>query len=289
MPIWLKKHKECDKMQKNAPEEELEQEEVSVEATHTSLTDTVKSEFSKFLQIRFEPSKDLAVMILSYLAVVATMYTAFQIVTTASVALNFILFGPVTLVVLGIIVPILYNSHVRNRPLSATGISKKYWIPSVVIGIAMGVFTYMGTLATITLPPFSQLLPVVLMAMSVGLFEAVFFRGWIQLTLEKAFGAIPAILIAPVFYSLYHIGYGMTMQEIWFLYLLGISFAVVFRITKNILILWPFYTWIGGLYTNLSEGLALPFEASYGFINVLVWSIVIIAILYKKIPSEQVD
>ena len=257
--------------------------------TKQSLEDTAKEEFKEFLQLRFKPSKDLVVLIVSYIAVVGTLYTAFQIVTTTNVALNFILYGPVTLMLLGIFVPILYNSYIQKRPFSDTGITKKYWVLSLIIGISMGIITYLGTLATITLPPFSQFFPLALMALSVGLFEAIFFRGWIQLTLERSFGAIPAIVIAPAFYSFYHIGYGMTLGELGFLYLLGISFAIAFRVTKNILVLWPFYTWIGGLYTNISEGLIIPFEASYGFINVLVWTIVITAVLYRKLQPKESD
>jgi hypothetical protein len=253
------------------------------------LQETLKTELREFLEFRFKPSKDLAVLILSYFAVIGTLYTAFQIVTTSNIALNFILYGPFTLMFLGIFVPVLYNSYIQKRPFSATGITKKYWVQSLIIGIAMGIITYQGTLATITPPPLSQLFPLVLMALTVGLFEAVFFRGWIQLILERSFGAIPAVLIAPAFYSLYHIGYGMTLGEMWFLYILGISFAVAFRVTKNILVLWPFYTWIGGLYTNISEGLIIPFEASYGFINILVWTIVILAVIYRKLNTQSTD
>ncbi len=257
--------------------------------TKQSMTHTVKDEFNEFLQFRFKPTRDLVVLFVSYITVITTLFVAFQVVTTANVALNFILYGPVTLSFLGIFVPVLYNSYLQKRPFSATGITRKYWIQSLIIGVVMGIITFQGTLATITLPPFSQLSPLVLMALSVGLFEAVFFRGWIQLTLERSFGAIPAILIAPAFYSLYHIGYGMTLEEMWFLYILGISFAVAFRVTKNILVLWPFYTWIGGLYTNISEGLIIPFEASYGFINILVWTIVILAFLYYKMKNQWTE
>ena len=276
-------------MQKSPLDEQSKLEPHPLDGTKQSLVDIAKEELQEFLKLRFLPSKDLVILFISYIAVVATLYTAFQIVTTTNVALNFILYGPVTLMFLGIFVPILYNSYIQKRAFSDTGITKKYWILSLTIGISMGIITYLGTLATITLPPFSQLFPLVLMALSVGLFEAIFFRGWIQLTLERSFGAIPAIIIAPAFYSLYHIGYGMTLGDLWFLYTLGISFAIAFRVTKNILVLWPFYTWIGGLYTNISEGLILPFEASYGFINVLVWTIVILAILYHKIQPKDRD
>ncbi len=282
-------HPESDTIQEEVIEERPEPERSTLVDTKRPLKDTAKEEFKEFLEFRFRPSRDLVALFLSYMTVVATLFVAFKVVTTANVAFNFILYGPVTLMFLGIFVPVLYNSYLQKRPFSATGITRKYWILSLVIGVVMGAITYQGTLATITLPAFSQLFPLILMALSVGLFEAIFFRGWIQLTLERSFGAIPAVVIAPAFYSLYHIGYGMTLGELWFLYALGISFAIAFRVTKNILVLWPFYTWIGGLHTNITEGLIIPFEASYGFINILVWTIVILAILCRKLQTQRTE
>jgi hypothetical protein len=58
----------------------------------------------------------------------------------------------------------------------------------------------------------------------------------------------------------------MNLAEMFFLFGLGLTFAAFFRLTKSIFVLWPFYTPIGGLYTNLSEGLSMPFEATYGFL-----------------------
>jgi len=34
-------------------------------------------------------------------------------------------------------------------------------------------------------------------------------------------------------------------------------------------VLWPFYTPVGGLYNSLTDGLSMPFEATYGFVLVL--------------------
>jgi hypothetical protein len=127
------------------------------------------------------------------------------------------------------------------------------------------------------------------MSLTVGLFEAIFFRGWIQLGLERAFGTIPAIVLGAFFYSLYHIGYGMNISEIWFLFTLGLQFAIAFRITKNILVLWPFYTWIGGLFTNITDGLVLPFEATYGFM--IIMTLMLISIfgskMYRSINKKR--
>jgi membrane protease YdiL (CAAX protease family) len=247
-----------------------------------SISKIFKQELEEFLEFRWQLSSDLIVVIISYLLVIGCFYTAFQIITTENVAANFILYGPTGLLLLGVVLPIAFNSLARKRPLSETGITRKYWITSLILGIVFGTITYMGTLATITLPPLEELFPLVMMALTVGLFESIFFRGWVQLRFEKAFGAIPAIPIAAAFYSLYHVGYGMNLDELWFLFLLGLSFAIAFRITKNVLVLWPFYTWLGGLFTNLSEGLSIPFEASYGFVNVLAWMLIIIGIISWK-------
>ncbi len=40
---------------------------------------------------------------------------------------------------------------------------------------------------------------------------------------------------------------------------------VLFRMTKFVYLLWPFYTPKGSIYTNLADELTLPFEATYGF------------------------
>lgn len=226
-------------------------------------------------------------MAVSYLALVTCLYVAFRVVTTTNVALNFILYGPVSMLMLGVVLPVVYNSVVRKRPMSATGITSSNVALSLGLGIVFGANTYMNTLNKMTLPPPTELLPLAVMAVTVGLFESVFFRGWVQLRLEDAFGAIPAIVLGAGLYSLYHIGYGMTLQEMRYLFVLGLVFATVFRAARNIAVLWPFYTWIGGLYTNLSEGLRLPFESIYGFTIVFAFMVASIAYVYVKIRDRE--
>ena len=68
-------------------------------------------------------------------------------------------------------------------------------------------------------------------------------------------------------------------EEMLFLFGLGLSFGAFFRLTKNVFVLWPFYTPVGSIFTNLREGLTLPFEATYGFlltiglmVGIIVWA-----------------
>ena len=247
-----------------------------------TIQERVRDELAQFMELRFEPSRELGVLLVSWVMVVGGLYLAFQVVTTEKVALNFILYGPVSLLLLGTLVPLLYITRIKGDLLNYIGVTREYWFPSIAIGIVLGANTYINTLANIQLPALENLIPLIAMALTVGLFEALFFRGWMQLGFERAFGAIPAIILGAGFYALYHIGYGMNWGEMWFLFTVGIQFSLAFRVTKNILVLWPFYTWIGGVYSNLEDGLIMPFEATYGFVIILVLMIASIIGTYIK-------
>ena len=67
---------------------------------------------------------------------------------------------------------------------------------------------FMGTLAKAQIPPFEEFLPLIALALCIGFFEAVFWRGWVLLRLEESFGTILAILLGSALYAAYHIGYG---------------------------------------------------------------------------------
>jgi len=84
--------------------------------------------------------------------------------------------------------------------------------------------------------------PLLVMSLAVGLFEAVFFRGFVQGRLQAGFGTGPAVAGASVLYALYHVGYGMGIGELGFLFALGVVHAVAYRLTENVLVLWPLLT-----------------------------------------------
>lgn len=235
--------------------------------------------------VHWRPNRDTLVALGSYILVAGGLFTAFQVFTTERVAANFITFGPLTLAGLGVILPVLYTVLVRHRPLADLGLTTHQLVPSLVLGLLLGWDTYRNTIATQNIAWTQDMVPLVTMAITVGLFEAIFFRGWLQLRLEEAFGMVPGIALAALCYGLYHVGYGMTWDEMLFLFGLGLVFAVVFRLTKNVAVLWPFYTPVGGLYSNLSEGLTLPLEATYGFVltlGLMVAVIVVAARLYTR-------
>jgi membrane protease YdiL (CAAX protease family) len=235
--------------------------------------------------VHWNPDRGALVAFGSYILVVAVLYTAFQVFTIERVAANFITFGPIALALLGIGIPVLYTVLIRHRPLSDLGLTGHRLLPSLALGLLLGWDTYTNTLAPMNVIWTRSEVPLLVMALAVGLFEAVFFRGWLQMRFEKAFGLVPGLTLAALCYSLYHIGYGMTGREMLFLFGLGLTFGAFFRLTKNVFVLWPFYTPVGSIFTNLREGLSLPFEATYGFLltlGLMVGFIVWAFIYFKK-------
>jgi len=240
--------------------------------------------------IHWRPNRDTSVAFVSYIGVVAALFVAFQIFTTDHVAANFITFGPIALAGLGVAVPLLYTVLVRRRPLADVGLTTYQLLPSLALGLILGWDTYRHTLGTLDMTWTRAVVPVVTMSLTVGLFEAIFFRGWLQLRFEDAFGLVPGLLLGALGYSLYHIGYGMEGEELVVLFFLGVTFGAMFRLTKNIMVLWPFYTPVGGLFTTLNDGLTMPFEATYGFLltlGLMVGIIILANALHKRKIQEE--
>lgn len=236
-----------------------------------------KPVFGKIIaDVHWHPGRDTLVALFSYILVVAGMFLAFQVFTTERVAANFITFGPLTLAGLGLALPLLYTVLVRRRSLAEVGLTTARLLPSLALSLFLGWDVYRNTIATLGVSWSPELVPLIAMVVAVGLFEAVFFRGWLQLRFEAAFGLVPGLLLSALCYSLYHVGYGMETTELLDLFFLGITFGAMFRLTKNVMVLWPFYTPVGGLFTNLTEGLTMPFEATYGFILTIALMAVIV-------------
>jgi CAAX protease family protein len=253
----------------------------------TTATTTLK----QVLSIRWNPNKDLGIIALSWLLVVASLYTANVIVgsTVWGGMAYFLLYAVVGATLFGVGLPLYWTTVIRRRPLADLGITAKWLVPSLAIQLILAVLQYMSTLAKTQLPPFQEFLPLIALSLTIGFFEAVFWRGWVLLRLEEAFGVIPAILLGSVLYALYHIGYGMPMSEMIFLFFIGVMFAVIFRLTKNIFILWPVLQPMGQLITLIKDKLSLPFLASVGFVEVLVLMLVLVwlAARYQKKHARE--
>ena len=158
--------------------------------------------------VRWNPNRDLAVVAVSWVLVVAALYTATAIVGSSAWGgmAYFFLYAVVGATIFGVGIPLYWMTIVRQRPVAALGITTKKLGLSLALQMVFAGLLYVGTLAQVQLPPIQELAPLVALALAIGFFEAVFWRGWVLLRLEEAFGIIPAILLGSVLYALYHIG-----------------------------------------------------------------------------------
>lgn len=232
----------------------------------------------RVLAVRWQVGWDVGAVALSWVLVVGALYTATVIVGTEAWGgmAYFGLYAVLGATVFGIGIPLYWMVVVRKRPLADLGITKRWLGLNIGLQLVFAGLQYAGTLATVSVPPFEQLAPLVGLALAIGLFEAIFWRGWVLLRLEEAFGMIPAIALGAGLYALYHVGYAMPMEEIRFLFLIGVLYAVVFRLTKSVFILWPVLQPMGQLVTLIRDGLSLPLISTLGFVEVLVVMVVLI-------------
>jgi uncharacterized protein len=104
----------------------------------------------------------------------------------------------------------------------------------------------------------------------VGLFEAIFFRGFVQTRLSASFGPVPGVVAAAALYALYHVGYGMGLREMVFLFALGLVYGIAYACVNNVLVLWPLLIPLGSFYNSLQSGeIDLPWASIAGFVDVM--------------------
>lgn len=231
-------------------------------------------------------SRDLLVIGILYVAVVGAFRMAFTVFTTENVLGLFLSFAVGLL--LGVVGPIVYQVWFRDRDLESVGLGTHQLPMTLLAGAMLAAIQFFTTLWGYDLPAPVNWVPLLVMSLVVGFFEAVFFRGFIQLRLEASLGTMPAVAVAALLYALYHVGYGMGMNEMWFLFGLGIVYAVSFRLTSNILILWPLLTPLGAFFNNLQAGdIQLPWEAILGFADVAVVMGVVIGLAKRHIHKRE--
>jgi uncharacterized protein len=211
--------------------------------------------------------RDLMAMGLLYVVVVAAFRIAFTVFTTDNVLGLFLGFGSGLL--LGVAGPIFYEVWMRGRDLRSLGLGLYRLRETVLVGVVLALIQFVVVFRGFQLPDPVDWVPLLVMSIVVGFFEAVFFRGFIQNRLEASFGTLPAVAGAALLYSLYHVGYGMAFEEMWFLLGLGVVYAIAFRLTRNILVLWPLLTPVGAFFNNVTAGdIELPWASIAGFADV---------------------
>jgi CAAX protease family protein len=202
-----------------------------------------------------------------YLAVVLLMRLAFVGFGVDQTLGLFLSFGAALL--LGTVGPVVHAVRTQHRSLGSLGLRTDNLRATVALGLVFALVQFSLTLWGSDLPEPEDWVPLLVMALVVGMFESVFFRGFIQNRLTEQFGPAVGVAGAAIAYGLYHVGYGMGLTEIGFLTGLGVVYSVAFATTRNVLVLWPLLTPLGSFYANLTAGdIDLPWASILGFVDV---------------------
>jgi hypothetical protein len=212
--------------------------------------------------------RDLLVIAGFYVAIVALFRVAFVGFGTGRPAGLFLTFA--TGMLLGVVGPIWYTVWRRRRSMASLGLGGP-WRQAALFGLLLAGVQYVLTLWRQPLPADAEdWLPLLVMSLTVGAFETVFFRGFAQHRLAAAFGQPLGIASAAALYALYHVGYGMGGTEIVFLFGLGVVYALAFAVAGHAIVLWPLLTPLGAFFNNLRSGdIDLPWASIAGFADVL--------------------
>jgi len=232
-------------------------------------------------------ARDLRAVAILYVAIVGLFRLAFEVFTTDSLIGLFLAFA--TGLVLGVVGPIVYQVWGRGRTLESLGIGGHHLRETIALGVVLAGVQFSVTMWGYDLPSPEDWVPLLLMSLTVGIFEAVFFRGFAQNCLEASFGTAPGIAAAAALYALYHIGYGMGIDQMVFLFGLGVVYAIAFALTRNVLVLWPLLTPLGAFFNNLEAGdIELPWASVAGFTDVAAVMGFAIWVGYRKSSGGRV-
>jgi membrane protease YdiL (CAAX protease family) len=204
-----------------------------------------------------------------YLGVVGLFRLAFGVFTADRTAPMFLSFAAGLL--LGTVGPIVYTVWVRGRPLRSLGMGLHNLRTMLSLALLFGGVQFAITLWGYDLPAPVDWVPLLVMALVVGVFESIFFRGFLQGRLEASYGRAPAVAVASFMYGAYHVGFGMGASEMVFLTGLGVVYAVAYALNGNLLVLWPLLTPLGSFFAQLESGDLvgkLPWAAILGFADV---------------------
>jgi len=183
-------------------------------------------------------------------------------------------------VLCGFIVPWGYTLLVERGTVADMGLSRRQWVLSLLLNVVLGAFFTLIMLSEadvsgINLPVFAQATFVLLVG---TLFELFLYYGFIHIRLERAFGTIPAIVLTAAIYVLWHAGTQLPHEPdlLWGvvkLFFVGVLYQSVFSITRNLLVIWPFFAGAGVLLdhmVNLDAMAAVSHQSPWAVVTVML-------------------
>lgn len=185
-------------------------------------------------------------------------------------------------IVCGAAIPWGYTVLAERETPAALGLKRERWVLSLAISLIVAalfvpMLFFEGDLVSVGWGNVAKASFVLTGAG--GLFELFLYYGFIHLRLEKAFGTIPAILLTSAIYVLWHVGTQLPLEPdplyaVWKLFWVGVMSQSLFSMTRNLLVIWPFFHAIGVMLD-----FAVNLDAVEGIVHELPWAVGVVAVI----------
>jgi len=234
-----------------------------------------KGSLSKLFQ--WHPSKGTLVSAIAGLIVLALSVAMIPTRDMPWIAIILRDIGMIFLV--GILFPLLFI-HRSGNTFAEFGLTFKRWHVFSPISLVLG-----GLLLLLLIsetPPVDFRFDVstglkVAYILLAGIFEVVFFYGFQRTLFERAFGIVPGILLAALFYSLHHAGFQSEFGKLFFV---GVMYASVFRIGNSVFLIYPFFWGVGGCYDVLVQSQAVSTIMYPGIRSLYLGVLILAAVIW---------
>lgn len=224
------------------------------------------------LTVRWKPGQDTACAILTALLMVPVYYIGAHESGKVAGLLVFVIFGNG---ILNVLFPAYYMLVVRKEQPRELGITTDHLWLALGLTAVWSTICWIGLQKEARLHPDAHLLPQ-LVFNGLILWEPFFVYGWLQLRFERAFGILPGIVLATACFGAYHLG-TYPPSGIGTLVVVGTVYAVLFRITRNLLTLWPFVWSVSSSIGTLQGGFYFGWDEVGTYAVVLFVQVVAIA------------
>lgn len=210
---------------------------------------------STLFHIKFAPTKDTGVAFLAGIAMILASFALYLFYgeSIKDEIVFFVIKDIVMMVGIGFIFPLYYVLVIKRESIKTFGITKDKLSLSLVLNIILAVLLllqFMNESAAVgkkILLSSDAIIPLVYI-FTAGIFEMVFFYGFLLHQFEQSFGILPGIVLTAIFYSFHHAGFQPEFLKLLFV---GVMYASVFRITKNVFIIFPFFWGLGATWDVL--------------------------------------
>jgi membrane protease YdiL (CAAX protease family) len=206
-------------------------------------------------RFKWEPTRDTWLALGAGLVVILLSYSL-NLIQSESLWSKILTFLILTLGIrigIGFFFPLQHEMVKNHEGWAFFGVTKRRWILSLILNLVFAALLLLMFLSEsgesgekILLN--KETLISIYYILIAGVFEMVFIYGFLRKTFEQAFGLIPSLILTALFYSFYHAGFQPEFSKLIFV---GLLYGATFRLTENVLIVFPFFWGVGAAWDVL--------------------------------------